>query len=234
MTQKKSPRNIGPVAAAAIVAIALISAIAVSSPASDDSDGADDVYTVTLLKYGLFQLMDGPGEDSDPVPGGENGIYRFEDGPVTVYIAYRSGMHGGSLIGTVIDDGPFRQNVLSVTVDRDMTVLPVEKLEGYTIATEGEFGAKEYVTVADDGNGIYTASIEFADGGGTVDVAAQVVGVTIHGDWDGDTLNLRIEDHVGYRGTVPATMTIHDGNEVQWYKVYIFIAGPLVDANRRP
>lgn len=214
-----------------VIAVLLVSMALLPFPASQDSAGEGETYTVTLLKYERFELRDGTGEGSSAIPSEGRGIYSFND-PTTVYVAYKSNTPNGTLIGTIIDDGPLRSGVLSVTVDRNMTVLPVEKLEGNTIATGGELSAEIYVAAPDDRTGTYTTSVAFPNQGGWVEIAAHVAGVSIIGVLDGNILNLTIEDEVGYRGTVPATMTLHRGNNmIEWHKVFIFIAGPLVDAD---
>ncbi len=223
------PHRMGPIMAAAIIAMALISVTVLSFPIAQDSDGETDAFTVTLLKYESFVLKDGTGEESSVIPS-ERGIYTFDE-PTTVYVAYRNAVSDRELKGIIIDGGSM-STMLPITVDRDMTVLPVEVLKGYTVSTEGAFGTKLYIATPDERTGTYTASIEIRNGGGTVDVAAHVAGIAIkQWGWNGNTLIIEMEDHIGYRGTIPATMTIHNGNSIQWFKVFLFIAGPLVDSD---
>ncbi len=228
MSADAIPHRMCPIMAATIIAMALISVTILSFPIAQDSDGETDTFTVTLLKYESFVLKDGPGEESSVITS-ERGTYTFDE-PTTVYVAYRNAVSDRELKGIIIDGGSM-STTRAITVDRDMTVLPVEVLKGYTVSTEGSFGTKLYVATPDERSGTYTVSIEIRNGGGTVDVAAHVAGIAIrHWEWNDNTLIIEIEDHIGYRGTIPATMTIHNGNNVQWYKVFLFIAGPLVDS----
>lgn len=217
----------------ALVAVVL-AALIISPPASQDSDGdADATYEVTLLKNSRFQLILDENDDSDAILAINGETYTIEGG-ATVYVAYRSGHSDGILIGAIVDgtmEGAV-DGLVPIEVTRNMTVLPVEEVEGHTIDTGGALSAVIYVAAPDDRTGTYTASVAFQNSGGWVEIAAHVAGVSITGVLNGNILNLTIVDEVGYRGTVPATMTLHRGTSViEWHKAFIFIAGPLVDAN---
>ncbi len=218
----------------ALVAVILTSLI-VSPPASQDSDGdANVTYEVTLLKNDRFQLILDEEDDSDAILAINGGTYTVEGG-ATVYVAYRSDHSHGSLIGAIVD-GTMKAAVaglVPIEVTKDMTVLPVEEVEGHTIDTGGSSSADAlYIATPDDRSGRYVASITIPRSAATVEVAAHVAGVTIDATMSGNVLNMEITDEVGYRGTLPATVTLHDNNEglIGWYKAFIFIAGPLVDA----
>jgi hypothetical protein len=230
MTAGSHSRRFRLIATTAIIAVALASVTLLPFPASQDSAGEGDTYTVTLLKNDFFELRDGTGAESSVFPSEGGGTYTF-DGPTTAYVAFKHPTADRTLVGVIIDGGSMSTGP-AVHIDRDMTVLPVEKLKGNTIATGGELSTEVYVAAPDYGTGTYTASIAFPNQGGWVEIAAHVAGVSIVGVLDGNVLNLTIEDEVGYRGTIPATMTLHRGSSmIEWHKVFVFIAGPLVDAD---
>jgi hypothetical protein len=211
-----------------ILAVALVSISLLQFPVTQDSYGADGTYTVTLLKYDRFELRDGEGDDSEAFPN-RNGVYSF-NGITTAYVAFKDNHSHETILGIIIDNSQMSMT-RDAYIDRDMTIFPVEKLEGSTITTEGNLESALYIATPDNKKEKYTASVEFPNSGGQVDIAAHVSGVTIAGQLSTNKLNVEITDEIGYRGTIPATMTLHTDDTVQWYKIFFFNAGPLVDAN---